>query len=112
MSMREVDLEKLTKEELIYLFRANEWRLHGVDYKSQIDSYRRIIAEKKISIALADSVSAGQALIDWAKKYEGMKLSEIPAEEISKGARLEKELKKANSKYQRLSRAGEKNKYV
>ena len=104
--MQEVDLEKLTKEELIYLIRANEWRLHGVDYKSQIDMYRRVRAEKKISIALADSVSAGQALINWAKNYEGMKLSEIPAEEISKGVILEKELKKANSKYQRLSIAG------
>lgn len=110
--MQKVDLEKFTKQELLYLFNTNKWRLLGVDYKVQIEEFRRMRAEKKESDALSDAIAARRAYIEWITKFEGMKISDIPDDEISKGVSLEIELKKADSKYQRLSSAGEKNKYV
>lgn len=101
--MGKINLEKLTRDELLYLFKANEWRMHGVNFDSQLRRYKIEKEWKKRDDALKESIDAGQELADWLEQRRGVKLSDLSPREVAEGARLERKLKAADKKYLKLS---------
>lgn len=97
-----VKFEDLTKDELVYLLRGNVWRLHGANLEGQLAMCRELKENQKQSDTLGKSMEATKAYLDWIKKYDGMKLGDIPDDEIHEGARLERAAKRANATADRM----------
>ena len=100
--MGKINFDKLTKGELDYLFKANEWRFQGMDFESQIKRYRAEKEREKMADALIESARAGRELAVWLEQHKGMEWLDVPASVIEEGARLERKAKEADKRYFKL----------